>query len=66
MRNDLAETTPGQCDHAARLLTAAKLSFNLPLEAPKNWVQINPNLTDYHTDPIDISSTFWIPDITDC
>jgi hypothetical protein len=63
--NNVAETTPGQSDRAARLLTAARLYLNLPHEALKNWGQINPNLNDYHSDPMEISSTFWIPDITD-
>jgi len=62
---NVAETTPGRSDRAARLLTAAGLSVNSPPEAPKNWGQINPNLDDYHSDPMEISSTFWIPDITD-
>jgi len=61
--NNVAETTPGQSDHAARLLTAARLYLNLPPDAPKNWGQINPHLNDYHSDPMEISSTFWIPDI---
>jgi len=63
--NNVAETTPGQSDRAARLLTAARLYFNSPPEAPKNWGQINPNLNHYHSDPMEISSTFWIPDIAD-
>jgi hypothetical protein len=63
--NNVAETTPGRSDHAACLLTAARLYLNLPPEAPKNWGQINPNLNDYYSDPMEISSTFWIPDITD-
>jgi len=62
--NNVAETTPGRSNHAARLLTAARLYLNSPPEAPKNWGQINPNLNDYHSDPVEISSTFWIPDIT--
>jgi len=44
---------------------ASRLLFNSPPEAPKNWGQINPNLNDYHSDPMEISSTFWIPAITD-
>jgi len=60
----VAETTPGRSDCTARLLTAARLYLNSPPEAPKNWGQINPNLNDYHSDPMEISSTFWIPDIT--
>jgi hypothetical protein len=63
--NNVAETTPGGSDRAARLLTTARLYLNSLPEAPKNWRQINPNLNDYHSDPMEISSTFWIPDITD-
>jgi len=63
--NNVAETTPGRSDSAARLLTAARLYLNSPPEAPKYWGQINPNLNDYHSDPMEIRSTFWIPDITD-
>jgi hypothetical protein len=64
MPNNVAEMTPGRSDRAARLLTAARLYLNSPPEAPKNWGQINPILNDYHCDPMEISSTFWIPDIT--
>jgi len=63
--NNVAETTPGRSDHAGRLLTPTRLYLNSPPEAPKNLGQINPNLNDYHSDPMEISSTFWIPDITD-
>jgi len=63
--NNVAETTPGRSNHAARLLTAARLLLNCLPEAPQNWGQMNPNLNDYHSDRIEISSTFWIPDITD-
>jgi len=62
--NNVGETTPGRSDHAAHLLIAARLYLNSPPEAPKNWGQINSNLNDYHSDPMDISSTFWILDIT--
>jgi len=63
--NNVPETTPGRSDHAARLLTTARLYLNSPPEAPKNWGQINPNLDNYHPNQMEISSTFWIPDITD-
>jgi len=63
--NNVAETTPGRSDRAARLMTAARLNLNSPPEAPKNWGQIIPNLNDYHSDPMEFSSTFWILDITD-
>jgi len=62
---NVAETTPRRSDGAARLLTAARLYLNTPPEIPKNWGQINPNLDDYHSDPLEITSTFWITDITD-
>jgi len=65
MPTNVAETTPGRSDHAARLLTAARLYLNSPPELPQNWGQINPNLNDYHSDPMAISSTFRLPDITD-
>jgi len=61
----VAETTPGRSDRTALLLTAARLYLNSPPEATKNWGQINPNLNDYHSDTMECSSTFWIPDITD-
>jgi len=63
--NNVAETTPGRSDRAALLLTVARLYLNLPPEAPRNWGQIYTNLNDYHSDPMEISSTFWIPDMTD-
>jgi len=65
MPNNVAERTPRRSDHAARLLTATRLYLNSAPESPKSWGQINPNLNYYHSDPMVISSTFWIPDITD-
>jgi len=62
--DNVAEMTPGGGNHAARLLTATRLYLNSPPEAPKNWGQINPYLNGYHSDPMEISSTFWLPDIT--
>jgi hypothetical protein len=62
---NVAETTPARSNCAARLLNAARLYLNSTPEAPKNWGQINPNLNDYHSGPMEISSTLWIPDITD-
>jgi len=62
---NVAETTPKRSDLAARLSTAARLNLNSPPEAPRNWGQINPNLNDFHSDPMEINSAFWIPDITD-
>jgi len=61
----VAETTPGGSDHPARLLTAASLHLNSPPESPNNWGQVNRNLIHYHSDPMEISSTFRLPDIPD-
>jgi hypothetical protein len=62
---NVAQTTPGQSDHAACLFTATRLYLNSPAELPKNWGQINLNFNEYESDKIKISSTFWLPDITD-
>jgi len=61
----MAVMTPGQGDHSARLLTAARLYLNSPHKVPKDWGQIDPNLNYYHSNPMEISSTFWLPDIAD-
>jgi hypothetical protein len=41
------------------------LYLNSLAEATKNWGQIDPNLNDFHSNLMEISSTFWILDITD-
>jgi hypothetical protein len=63
--NNVAETAPGHSNCAVRLLTAARVYLDSPLAAPKNWGQINPNLNDHQSDPMEISSTFLIMVITD-
>ena len=63
--DNVAETTPGQRDCVALTFSAARLYLNSLPEAPNNWGQSNPNLDDYHRDPMEISSTLWIPDMTD-
>jgi len=55
---NVAEMTPGCSDRAAHLSTAARLYPNSLPDAPKNGEQVNPNRNDYHSDPIEISSTF--------
>jgi hypothetical protein len=66
MPNNLTETTRGQSDRASWLSTAGRLYLNSLPETPKNWGQINPNLNDDHSNPMEISSTFWTPDIATC
>ena len=63
--NNVAQTTPGRSNRTAHLLTTASLYLNSPPEASKNWGQTDPNLNDYHSDPMEIKSRFSIPDITD-
>ena len=60
--NNVAVTTR---DSAAHLLTSARLYLNSPHQVQKNWGQMNPNRNDYHSDPMEISHTVWIPHITD-
>jgi hypothetical protein len=50
MPTNVAETTPGRSDRAARSLTAATLYLNSPSALPPNWERINPNLNDYPSD----------------
>jgi hypothetical protein len=63
--NIVSQTTCGRSNPVGRVLTASRLYLNSPPEAPKIWGQINPNLNRYHSDPMDISSTFWILEIID-
>jgi hypothetical protein len=63
--NNVAKTTPGRNDHAGRLFTAARLYLNSLSQAPNNLVRIYSNLNNSHSDPMEIRSKFWIPDITD-
>jgi hypothetical protein len=65
MPHNMAETTPWQYDRAALLWRAATLYFISPPELPQNWEQINPNLNDHHSNPMKISCTLWLLDITD-
>jgi len=65
MPDNVADTTPGRCNRAARWVTAARLNLYSPPVAPMNWGQIDPHFNDYHSDPMEISCTFWLSDITD-
>ena len=63
--DNVAETIQRWSDHTAQLWTAGGLYLNSPPESPKNWGQSNPNLDDYHSDPMEFMYTLWILDITD-
>jgi hypothetical protein len=65
MLKSVAEKTPRRSDRAACLLKAARLNWHSPPKLPHNWGQINLNLNDYNSDPMEISSTLWLPNITD-
>jgi hypothetical protein len=63
--NNVYEATPGWSDRTAHLLTATRLYLNSLPEASQYRGQIHPYPNDYHSNPMQISSTSWIPDITD-
>jgi hypothetical protein len=65
MPHNLAEMTPGWSNCAACLLTAPRLYLDCAPELTQNWGQINPNVNDCHSDPIENSRSFRLPDITD-
>jgi len=65
MPDNVAETTPGWSNRAAHSLTTARLNLNSPPEAPQNQRQMNPNLNDYHSDPVEVTSRSWLLDTTD-
>jgi len=65
MSKSIAETTHRQSDWEPCLLTAARLYLNSQPESPQHWGQVDPNLNDYHSDPMENCGTFWLPDITD-
>jgi len=64
MHENVAETSPRWSDHPVHLSTAARLYLNSLPESPKYWGQVNPNLQNYHSDSMEISITFWVPDIS--
>jgi len=64
MPKSITETTPGWHDHSSPILVAAWPDLNSLPEAPKNWGQVNQNLNYYHANPMESSSTFWLPYIT--
>jgi len=66
MCNNVAKMKPGWSDCAARLLRAARLYWNSQPEIPRIWGQVIPNLNEYHSNPMEIRSTLWVPDFTDC
>jgi len=61
----MAEMTAERSDRAVHSLTVGRLHVNSPPDSPKNRGQGNPNVNNYHYDPMEISSAFWLPDITD-
>jgi len=65
MPHDVAKKTPGWSDRAVCLLTAARLCLDSPPELPQNWGHFNLIHHGYHSDQMEICSTFWLPDITD-
>ena len=65
MPDDVAEATPGWRDCPALSLTVTRLYLNSPTALPKNWGRNDVSVNDYHSDPMEITSTLWIPYVTD-
>jgi len=61
----VAEITPWQRDPAARWITPERLYSNSPPAVPTNWGEVNPSLDDFHSERMEISGTFWLPNISD-
>jgi hypothetical protein len=62
---NVPEPTPQTSGGAAWVLTVGRLYLNSLHNTTPNWKQNNSNLNYYHSDPMEIRSTFWIPDIMD-
>jgi len=65
MRTNVVETSPGRNNCEACLMTAARLYSIIRPELLQNSGQINRNLNHYQSDPMVISSTFWLLGIGD-
>jgi len=63
--NSGTDTTPRRSNRAAPLLIPARLYTNSLPEAPRNRGQVDPNLNDYNSDHLAISSRVSLPDVTD-
>jgi hypothetical protein len=63
--DNVVETSTKQKEHTALYLTAARNYLNSPCKAAMIRGQINTTLNNVHSDAMEISITFWIPDITD-
>jgi hypothetical protein len=63
MPKNEAETMAGGCNCPPRLLTAARLCLNSQPELLQSWGPINLDHKEYHSNPVDIRSTVWIPHI---
>lgn len=61
----VAKITPRQTDHTVHLPPAGRLYFISPHEQQQNWGQVDPDVNNYHSDPMAISNTCWLLDVTD-
>ena len=61
MPKNVAKTTSARSDRTACLVTASRLYLNSPPEFPQHCGQNYQNDNDYHSNLMEISSTFWIP-----
>jgi len=61
----VAETTPAWSDRTSHLLTDLRLYSNSLPDAITIWGLVDRCLNDYHSDPMESSRTFGLPDITE-
>jgi len=59
MPEQMAEMTPICSDRPAPSLTATRLYLNSPAKLPQNWGQVDPDLNNYHSDPMEIFDTWY-------
>jgi hypothetical protein len=60
----VVKTTPRRSDCASCLITSARLYLNSTPESPKTWGQVYADVNESHSDPMEIHSLFWLPDIS--
>jgi len=62
---NVSAMTPRRSDPAACLFSTSWLYLISPPESPMNRGKVNPNLNNYHSDPMEFRGSFLILDITD-
>jgi hypothetical protein len=64
MPTSTGEMIPGRIDCTDHIFTVPWLYLHSLPESLYNWAQVNPNINNHYPDAMEISGTFWLPDIT--